>query len=87
MSLFYSLWQELLNQDVRFVLLGQQVSDQMRITEEDFAFIQPLEQEVKIPDFGQKQVILFVPEINLQPTTLRPIQVYDYQQLLQQLKE
>ncbi|AYW45965.1 DUF58 domain-containing protein [Tetragenococcus koreensis] len=87
LSLFYSLWQELLNQDVRFVLLGQQVSDQMRITEEDFAFIQPLEQEVKIPDFGQKQVILFVPEINLQPTTLRPIQVYDYQQLLQQLKE
>ncbi|GAA3014450.1 DUF58 domain-containing protein [Tetragenococcus koreensis] len=87
LSLFYSLWQELSAQEVQFILLGQQVKNQMRITEEDFAMVEPLEQEVEIPDFGQKQVIILIPEANLQPTTLRPVQVYDYPQLLQRLKE
>lgn len=90
LSLFYSLWKELQGEGADFVLLGEQGMSQTYLTKDDFSFIQPLNQEVELPDFGQKQVILLVPEANQLPKTSSVrgwIQIYGYQQLLQQLKE
>ncbi|WP_289943020.1 DUF58 domain-containing protein [Tetragenococcus halophilus] len=90
LSLFYSFWQEFQKDKARFVLLGEQGASSTNLTQEDFSTIQPLNEEVELPDFGKKQIIHFIPEMNQQAEVFsasRWVQVYDYQQLLQQLKE
>lgn len=90
LSLFYSFWQEFQKDKSRFVLLGEQGASSTNLTQEDFSTIQPLNEEVELPDFGKKQIIHFIPEMNQQAEVFsasRWVQVYDYQQLLQQLKE
>lgn len=90
LSLFYTLWKDLQDENIQFVLIGEQIKNRMHLTQEDFSLIQPLTQDRVLPVFGKKQIILFVPEAKLQPTITskqRGTQVYDYQQLEQQLKE
>lgn len=66
LSLFYSFWQEFQKDKSRFVLLGEQGASLTNLTQEDFSTIQPLNDEVELPDFGRKQMILFIPEMNQQ---------------------
>ncbi|GMA09481.1 hypothetical protein GCM10025886_26340 [Tetragenococcus halophilus subsp. flandriensis] len=90
LSLFYSVWKELPIKEVQFVLLGEQVRNQRAITEEDFSSIQPLEQEISLPDFGKRPMIVFIPEKKQQSISIpvkQQVEIYDYQQLMQQLKE
>jgi len=66
LSLFYSLWQEFQGERARFVLLGEHGASPTNLTKQDFSSIQPLNEEVELPDFEGKQIILFIPEINQQ---------------------
>lgn len=81
LSLFYSLYKQLGDQ-VDYQLIGANLNRQGDWAEK-FALIQPLQEEISLPDWPNQQVFLFVPEIDqsLEQKKRQQLTFVDYKSL------